>query len=48
MNTVAYFSEDNVEFLEKTDRITKSDIATGRLKHHERVASAPKVGHPKT
>lgn len=42
-----YFSEDNVDFLEDTDRITEAYIATGRLKHHERVAPAPQGRPPK-
>ncbi len=40
-----YFSEENVATLEANDRIDEAYIATGRLKHHERVADAP-VGRP--
>jgi transposase len=40
-----YFSEENVATLEDNDRIDEAYIATGRLKHHERVADAP-VGRP--
>ncbi len=36
-----YFSETNVEVLEHHDRVNNAYIATGRLKHHERVAPAP-------
>jgi transposase len=42
-----YFSEDNVAFLDETDRIDEAYIATGRLKQHERVAPAPKGRPPK-
>jgi transposase len=42
-----YFSEDNVTFLEENDRIDEAYIATGRLKHHEQVAEAPKGRPPK-
>lgn len=40
-----YFSEDNVTTLETNERIDATYIATGRLKHHERVPEAPK-GRP--
>jgi hypothetical protein len=40
-----YFSEDNVTTLEQNDRINEAYVATGRLKHHERTAAAPK-GRP--
>ena len=36
-----YFSEANVEVLEQHERVDEAYIATGRLKHHERVAPAP-------
>jgi hypothetical protein len=36
-----------VAFLDETDRISEAYIATGRLKHHERVAPAPKGRPPK-
>ena len=36
-----YFSEANVEVLEQHSRVDEAYIATGRLKHHERVAPAP-------
>jgi hypothetical protein len=36
-----YFSEENVATLEQNDRIDEAYIATGRLKHHEKVADAP-------
>lgn len=35
-----YFSEANVEVLERHDRVDDAYIATGRLKHHERVIPA--------
>ena len=37
-----YFSEENVGALEEHERVDEAYIATGRLKHHERVAPAPK------
>ena len=40
-----YFSEENVTNLEQNDRINEAYVATGRLKHHERTAAAPK-GRP--
>ncbi len=40
-----YFSEENVATLQENDRIDEAYIATGRLKHHEKVADAP-VGRP--
>jgi transposase len=43
-----YFSEENVTDLEENDRINEAYIATGRLKHHERVPDAPKGRPPKT
>ena len=36
-----YFSEANVEVLKQHSRVDEAYIATGRLKHHERVAPAP-------
>jgi transposase len=42
-----YFSEENVTTLEDNDRIDEAYIATGRLKHHERVPDAPKGRLPK-
>ncbi len=42
-----YFSEENVTYLEKNDRIDEAYVATGRLKHHEKVADAPKGRPPK-
>ena len=36
-----YFSEANVEVLEEHERVDEAYIATGRLKHNERVAPAP-------
>ena len=36
-----YFSEANVEVLEQHSRVDEAYIATGRLKHNERVAPAP-------
>jgi transposase len=42
-----YFSDDNVTFLDKHERIAEAYIATGRLKHHEQVAPAPKGRPPK-
>lgn len=42
-----YFSEDNMNALEANDRIDETYIATGRLKHHERVPSAPRGRPPK-
>lgn len=40
-----YFSEDNVALLEQNDRIEEAYLATGRLKHHEKVPDAP-TGRP--
>jgi transposase len=37
-----YFSEANVEVLEQHDRVEEAYIATGRMKHNERVSPAPK------
>jgi transposase len=42
-----YFSEENVTTLEQNDRINEAYIATGRLKHHEKVAAAPRGRPPK-
>jgi len=39
-----YFSEANVEELEQHERVDEAYIATGRLKHNERVAPAPCIG----
>ena len=36
-----YFSAANVEVLKQHSRVDEAYIATGRLKHHERVAPAP-------
>jgi len=40
-----YFSDDNAAFLEEHERIDEAYLATGRLKHHEQIAPAPK-GRP--
>lgn len=42
-----YFSEENVTYLEENDRIDEAYVATGRLRHHEKVADAPKGRPPK-
>jgi transposase len=42
-----YFSDANVTILQENDRINEAYIATGRLKHHERVPDAPKGRPPK-
>ena len=42
-----YFSEENVTTLEENDRINEAYLATGRLKHHERVSDAPQGRPPK-
>jgi transposase len=42
-----YFSEENVTTLEQNDRINEAYVATGRMKHHEQVAAAPKGRPPK-
>lgn len=42
-----YFSEENVTGLEQNDRIDEAYIATGRMKHHEQVADAPRGRPPK-
>jgi len=42
-----YFSEENVALLEKNDRIEEAYLATGRLKHHEKVPDAPTGRPPK-
>ena len=42
-----YFSEENVTTLEQNDRINEAYIATGRMKHHEQVAVAPRGRPPK-
>lgn len=42
-----YFSEANVTFAEQHERIDEVYIATGRLKHNERVAPAPTGRCPK-
>jgi transposase len=42
-----YFSEDNVEVLTKHDRVKEAFIATGRLKHNEKVDAAPRGRPPK-
>jgi len=42
-----YFSEENVTHLEENDSIDEAYVATGRLKHHEKVADAPKGRPPK-
>jgi transposase len=41
-----YFSENNVAALEKNKRIDEAYLATGRMKHHERVPDAPKGRRP--
>ena len=41
MADAGYFSEANVEVLEQHERVDEAYIATGRLKHNERVAPAP-------
>ena len=42
-----YFSEENVTSLQENDRVNEAYIATGRLKHHEQVSSAPHGRPPK-
>ena len=42
-----YFSESNVEVLDGHERVDEAYIATGRLKHNERVAPAPTGRIPK-
>ena len=42
-----YFSEANVEVLDGHERVDDAYIATGRLKHNERVAPAPTGRIPK-
>jgi transposase len=42
-----YFSEANVQALAANERIDEAYIATGRLKHHERVPDAPQGRVPK-
>jgi transposase len=42
-----YFSEANVTFVEQHERVHEVYIATGRLKHNERVAPAPTGRCPK-
>jgi hypothetical protein len=42
-----YFSEENATTLEQNDRINEAYIATGRMKHHEQVAVAPRGRPPK-
>ena len=42
-----YFSEGNVDFLEQNDRVTDALLATGRLKHNEKIAAAPRGRPPK-
>ncbi len=42
-----YFSEDNVESAEAHDRIDDVYIATGRMKHHEKVPDSPQGRPPK-
>ena len=42
-----YFSEDNVNILEGNDRIRDALLATGRLKHNEKIAAAPRGRPPK-
>jgi transposase len=42
-----YFSEANVEVLQEHERVVEAYIATGRLKHNERVAPAPTGRIPK-
>jgi transposase len=37
-----YFSEENARYLDGHARVDEAYIATGRLKHHEQVAPAPK------
>ena len=37
-----YFSEANVDVLEQNNRVEEAYIATGRLKHNERVSPTPK------
>lgn len=41
-----YFSEANVEVLQRHERVDAAYIATGRLKHNERVPAAPKGRMP--
>lgn len=42
-----YYSEENAAVLEENDRIEESYVATGRMKHHERIPEAPKGRPPK-
>ena len=42
-----YFGEDNMEALDSNDRIDDVFIATGRVKHNEKVADAPRGRPPK-
>ena len=42
-----YFSEANVTALESNERIEESYIATGRMRHNEKVPEAPKGRPPK-
>ena len=42
-----YFSEDNVDILESNDRVRDAFLATGRLKHNERIPAAPRGRLPK-
>ena len=42
-----YFSDDNIESCESHDRIDETYVATGRMKHNEKIPDSPKGRPPK-